>query len=299
MCVSFAYPNGTAVSGVLNRYIAARNISGSVNAKSPSNFAQINTQGFGVPNYSNDANSMNSLADKAISGNQWATAMHHGIGEDKHDWAATSLDAMKTHLDYLDKNRAKIWCETFGNVARYIRERDAAKVTVKSSDANSITVQITDGLADSIFNYPLTLRTTLPSGWTTAAVKQETKAVWDTIVTASSKQYIMFHAVPDGGDIVLSKDATGIADRSLRAVWSIGNPITRHRGSIIIDAQKFGNAHFNVTIFNVQGKLLAHYRHSFQGSNAVIPINTFKNETFFVKIAGVNPTYTEKFIPQF
>ena len=129
MCVSIAYPNGNAIAGCLKNYIAARNIQGANNPKTPSDFAQINTQGFGVGagNYKNDAASMNSWADAAASGNKWGTAMHHGIGnanDPKHSWAMTNIDEMVKHLDYLDKNRNKIWCETFGNVARYIKERD-------------------------------------------------------------------------------------------------------------------------------------------------------------------------------
>jgi hypothetical protein len=86
----------------------------------------------------------------------WATFCHHGIGSENHGYAVTKIDAVKSHLAYLDKNRDKIWCETFGNVARYIKERDKASLTVKSSTDNQITVSLTDDLADSIFNYPLT-----------------------------------------------------------------------------------------------------------------------------------------------
>ena len=97
-----------------------------------------------------DVNGLNSFADEAANKNGWGVYCHHGIGSDGHSWAVTNLNAMKEHLNYLDRNRDKIWCETFGNVARYIKERDAASLTVESSEPNQIKVKLTDNLPDNL-----------------------------------------------------------------------------------------------------------------------------------------------------
>ena len=231
MCATIAYPNCNTPGDaqVLQYYIAGRNCSGSVNSKSPSNWAEISSKMFGAGQCGcpNDAASFNSFADQAVSNNGWAVTCNHGIGSDTHTWAVTSLDAMKSHLGYLDQNRGKIWIETFGNVARYIHERDAAKITVKSSDVSGITAEVTDNLADSIYNFPLSIRTPLPSGWTTAVVKQNAKTVWDTIVTVGSKQYIMFKAVPNAGDVVISQNATKAIRRVSGSSAGAADPVTR------------------------------------------------------------------------
>ena len=46
--------------------------------------------------------------------------------------------------------------DTFGNVARYVKQRDAAKLTVQR-DATSATITLTTGLDASLFNLPLTV----------------------------------------------------------------------------------------------------------------------------------------------
>lgn len=298
MCVSFAYPNGTAVSGVLNRYIAARNIQGRTNPKTPPDFSQINTQGFGSGsgNYPNDAASMNKLADDAAAGNMWATSMNHGITPDKHDWAVTNLDEMVKHLDYLDKNRDKIWCETFGNVARYIKERNAAKITVKSSSSSSYTITVTDNLADSIFNYPLSIRCEMPSGWTTAMVKQGSKTMVDTIVTVSSKKYIMFKAVPNAGDVVVST-ATRTMERYFGFSNETASPVKRLHSALIIDPNRFEGSSLSVTLFNLQGKELARY--SLEGSQPhILQIGKMKGSALIAKVAGGGKMYVGTFLPE-
>ena len=303
MCATIAYPNGNTIAGAIGPYIAARNISGANNPKTPTNWAQINTQGFGsgAGGYANDAASMNSWADQAASGNKWATAMHHGIGgpnDPKHSWAMTSIDAMKSHLDYLDQHRDKIWCETFGNVARYIQERDAAKITVKSSAEKSFTITVTDNLADSIFNYPLSIRRELPSGWTTKPiVKQGTKTMSDTIVTVSSKQYLMFQAVPNAGDVVITY-GTSTIDRSHSLGFDGSTVVKRWHSSLIIDRNQFAGANLAVTLFDLQGKTIARYNLGTNESRVALPTNKVNHSTFIVKIAGNGKTHVETFFPR-
>jgi oligosaccharide reducing-end xylanase len=132
--------------------------------------------------------------------------MHHGIGSDSHLWAVTSLAAINTHLTYLYNNRDKFWVETFGNVARYIRERDTASVNTLTTTDTSITLQVTDNLADSIFNYPLSIRREVPDDWTGTTTTQNGMVVTDTIVTVSAKRCIMFKATPDAGEVVIRKN---------------------------------------------------------------------------------------------
>jgi hypothetical protein len=312
MCVSLAYPNGTTIAGALQTYIAARTIQGRTNAKTPGDFSQIATQGVGMGsgNYetvvTNESTDMNKLADEAASGNKWATAMHHGIGgssDPKHSWAFTDVGEMAKHLDYLDKNRSKIWCETFGNVARYIKEREAAKVTVKSSDAKSVTVTLTDNLADSIYNFPLSLRFECPTGWTESTAKQGTKVMPDTIITdaTSSKKYVMFQAVPNKGDVIVSsgKDDTSVA---MERFFGFGSnqvsPVKRLHGELIIDQSQFSGPGAAVTLFNLQGKELARYNLSGSASRVTLPIDKINRSALIVRISSANKSYVCTVLPQ-
>jgi oligosaccharide reducing-end xylanase len=300
MCATVAYPNCNTPgdAAVLQTYIAGRNCSGSLNSsKTPSNFAQINAKGFGSGSggYPNDAASMNSFADQAATAGGWAVCMHHGVGSDSHSWAVTNLAALTTHIDYLDKNRAKIWCETFGNVARYIKERDAATITVKSSSDNAVTITVTDNLADSIFNYPLTIRYEMPTGWTAAIVTQKNKNMTDSIITVSSKSYVQFRAIPDSGDIVI---APPVAVREHSFHSSTGTmSLNRNNSLLSINRDLFTGSNVAVTLFDLKGKVIARYKLGHDASSIVLP-NNINSSVFMIKVADGSKTYVDKFMPQ-
>ncbi len=224
---------------------------------------------------------------------------HHGIGQENpaHGWATTDLNAMKGHLDYLDQNRSKIWIETFGNVARYIRERDSASVTKKDSIEGKFTISVTDNLPDSIYDYPLTIRRPLPDGWTTAYVKQDGKAMDDTIVTVESKQYVMFKAVPDGGDVTISKDSGGVAVSSILRTGKSSPAMTIRNGILQIDRQRFGSDAI-LAIFTLQGKALGRRTLGAQESRIALPRDVVGGSTLLVSISGAGKRCISPFVPQ-
>ena len=256
-CVTVAYPNCQQNgASTLSYYIAGRNCDGNVNSKSPGNWEQISSKMFGTcGGCGNTASSMNDFANSAVSSNGWAVTCHHGIGSDSHGWAVTNLDAVKSHLEYLDQNRDKIWCETFGNVARYIHERDAATVTEKSADESSFTIEITDDLDDEIYNYPLTIRRPFPDGWVEdqMEITQNGEAIEAKVVD----NFIQFQAVPDGGDVVISSGIVpvrhGIHTNSILPTDVIGFANNR----LQISTKAFTGNSITVSIFNLNGKLLA------------------------------------------
>ncbi len=299
MCATIAYPNcNTPGDGqVLQTYIAGRNCNGQVNPKTPSSFAQIGSKMFGSGgcNCPNSANDLNSFADQAANSNGWAVTCHHGIGSDGHSWAVTNLDAMKQHLDYLDRNRDKIWCETFGNVARYIKERDAASLTVESSTENSVTAKLTDNLPDSIFNYPLSIRMELPEGWTTTMITQDGNEVEDTVITVNSKQYLMFKAVPDGGQILIQ---SGTMVRNQASVSAARKTIVLSKAGLSIDAAQFSGSTIAVSLFDLRGKLFARYSLNRSSSNLTIPVSALTSSAFVVRVTDGNTTVVSRCLVQ-
>lgn len=299
-CITIAYPNckNPGKSTVLNSYVAGRNCSGSDNSKSPGDFSEINAKGFGAGqgNYPNTASDLNKFASDAATGGKWGVYMHHGVGSGEHSWASTDVQAIKDHISYLDKNRNTIWCETFGNVARYIRERDAAKVTVTSSDDKSIKCTLTDNLPDATYDYPLSLRCELPSGWTNPTVTQNGKTMKDTIVTANSKSYLMFQAIPDGGEIVLSATTTAIKEQ--RKILETGKMVLIDNNSLSINSHQFSSSNIAVSIVDLRGKVIANYTLNNSESSVALPSKKLRNEAFFIKVSDGRKTYTEKVTPQ-
>ena len=142
--------------------------------------------------------------NSAVNSKGWCVYLLHGIDGDG-GWSSLPADTLRATLVYLSANQDKFWVSSFSNVARYIKERNAVSVTELSSQDSSITLQVTDALIDSIFNYPITLRRPLPEGWPSAVVTQNGQARYTRIVEVNSIQYIQFDVVPDSGDVLISK----------------------------------------------------------------------------------------------
>jgi hypothetical protein len=165
---------------------------------------------------------LNRLADNAAaSNNGWCVYLFHGIDNDG-GYSPVSTATLQGCVDYMDKNRQKFWIESFGNVIRYIRERNAVSIEEIAATPDSITLRVSDMLDDSIFNYPLSIRRRLPEGWRDADVFQAGNRMVSGIRDSSGATYVIFDAVPDGGTVSISKNASGTGKHAY-AVISPGN----------------------------------------------------------------------------
>ena len=205
-CLTLAYPycveGSEAITGTY--YIAARGCSGSLVPSTPANFLNISSFVCGPAGSINSAAAFNSQANAAAAANSWCVYLIHAIDND-NGYSPLASATLQASLDYLSTNRNKFWVETFGNVVRYIRERNASSVLETTNAANRITLQVTNSLKNSIYNFPITLRRPLPTNWLAAAVLQNNHAVSAQLLTVNSTNYVMFDVVPNGGDVVLTK----------------------------------------------------------------------------------------------
>jgi hypothetical protein len=309
MAVTIAYPNCTSPGDneVKKYYIAGRVCGGQMNSKTPANFMGINGIFCGNGNSLGGASVINTtqgligVADQASSQGGWGVYLLHGVGQEPSQYSNCSpvnSDALKGCLESLDKNRNTVWVETFGNVARYIIERNAVSIAKKDSSEKGITISVTDTKPDSIFNFPLSIRRPLPEGWTTAVVTQKGKQVSDTIVTVNSKKYVMFQAVPDGGDVLISQIATKIIKPASGLGFDESMPVKRLHSAIVVDPSRFTGSRLNVTLFNLSGKELARYSFGSKESDISVPIGKIGNSAFLVKVAGGGKSYVGTFLPQ-
>jgi oligosaccharide reducing-end xylanase len=170
----------------------------------PSDFMDISSLVCGSQGSVRTTQDFNAMAESAAAKNGWCVYLIHGIDNDG-GYSPIPAATLRGSLDYLSANKDKFWVETFGNVVRYIRERDAASVAEISSAADRITLRVTGGLDHSVFDYPITVRRPLPAGWAAATVDQSSRPVEAQIVEVGSGRFIVFDVVPDGGDIVLSR----------------------------------------------------------------------------------------------
>ena len=205
-CVTLAYPycvvpNETVVA---QYYIAGRGCAGFLNSSTPADFYNINSYVLGSAGPYTTAASIISLANSATNSQSWCVYLIHSI-DVNDDYSPVSSSALQGSVSYLSTNQDKFWVETFGNVVRYIKERNASSVVETANSENSITIQVTNSLDNAIYNYPITLRRPVPAGWPAVAVTQNGRPIAAKPVSLNSTNYVMFDVVPNGGGILLSK----------------------------------------------------------------------------------------------
>lgn len=292
-CVTIAYPNCNVPGSrteLARCYIAGRSCNGQIEKKTPDDFYRTAAIMAGSVNI-NTADGFNSKSNEAASTGGWLIWCHHGVGDDGHGYSNTAVHALSGNLDFLEENRDKLWTETYGNVARYIRERDAVTLAVTTSDERSITLEVTDDLTDSIFNYPLTFRRPLPDGWSKAVVTQNAETVDDTVVTVDGKKYIMFTAVPDGGEVVISSGGTPVRYGSTQG--TLDNPvrITLSENQLLISgATTATDGPIAVRFFTLTGTLLSQY-HLTKKATDRIPIDKIAATAFIAVVTAGGKLY--------
>ncbi|OGP99943.1 MAG: hypothetical protein A2Z40_03055 [Deltaproteobacteria bacterium RBG_19FT_COMBO_60_16] len=113
-----------------------------------------------------------------------------------------------TYLDYLKTKN--LWVGTFGAAVKYIQERTYATISVLSISSDQMVLSLTDTLDDAIYDQPLTLRSEVPSGWSTVSVQQGSGSSTEVRpVVEGTRWVIYYNAVPDRGLITLKDPQVG------------------------------------------------------------------------------------------
>lgn len=303
-CIDIAYPNcNKATESLLAKYYVAGRICGNaVNAKNPSNFFNISAYICGSTGSYTTTASIITLANSAASSNGWLVYLIHGIDNDGGYSPVTSA-TLQGAVNYFDTTgKTKYWVQTFGNVVRYIKERNAASVTQLSRGTDSISLKVTDTLNDTIFNYPITIRRALPSGWLSAVVSQKDSLIVSQIKDSNSIKYVIFNAVPDGGNIVISRSSTHI-----QRMKPSGASITRdlkvwiNHSHLLVGAPAFAGHQLNIAIYDLKGVQLAHFnavRTSSQLISIVLPQAVIKTGMCIVHVTDGHSSWSKQCVIQ-
>ena len=208
-CLTIAYPNCVVGDKALcsQFYIAARICSGQIEASTPSDFMNISSFVCGTQGSIQRSEDFFNKAAGAVRTRGWVVFLIHAL-DGESGYSPTSSVQLRGALDSLKAHRDTYWVSSFVNIARYIKERNSASVKEIAASDSAITVRVTDSLPDSIYNYPVTIRRPLPSGWISASLTQGGKSVGAQIVVENSTKYVMFDVIPDNGDIIMRKSTT-------------------------------------------------------------------------------------------
>lgn len=201
-CFSIAYPYCAKPDEqlVAANYGAARICDSYIESATPRNYLAISSFGIGSESRYKDAASVTSLFEQTAEKGGWCVLLIHEI-DNGTGYSPYSSAALDTTLQFLDARRDQFWTATFSDVAKYARERDAAQITQTSVSDSEINITIATNLPTDVYNVALTLRTTLPEGWTSATLEQNGAAIEASI----NEGVIEFNAQPDGSNITLRK----------------------------------------------------------------------------------------------
>ena len=143
-----------------------------------------------------------SWVDKSLAaGNVWLVMVSHGV--DGIGWEPKTHSEINEYLAYMKSKENKLWIATFQDVAKYMRERMHADVHWYA-DAAAISVVLRQSLTDLSYDLPLTLKTSVPSGWERVAVRQGGRSQVVPVVQDQGHSYVLYQAVPNGEVVTLA-----------------------------------------------------------------------------------------------
>lgn len=140
----------------------------------------------------------------AAHDNIWLVLVFHGV--DGIGWEALSSDTLDTYFRYMRSNEEALWIATFGDVARYMRERMSATVTSEQK-GKKILVELTHPLDTLQYDLPLTLKTYVPASWQEVQMEQGAQGAKKQLRAQSDSlgTYVLYRAMPGAGRVLLSK----------------------------------------------------------------------------------------------
>jgi peptidoglycan/xylan/chitin deacetylase (PgdA/CDA1 family) len=131
----------------------------------------------------------------------WLVLTHHGV--EGIGWEALPRQELDEYFSYIKNHENKLWIATFGDVTKYMRERQSAKVQSSLKD-NKITVVINNPLNKTMYNLPLTFKTYVPANWKKVNIAQGSKKQTVNTKTDESGVYVVYQALPNASPVILT-----------------------------------------------------------------------------------------------
>jgi hypothetical protein len=134
--------------------------------------------------------------------NTWLVLVFHGIDDMGYEALPSTL--LDEYFQYIKSKNDKLWVATFGDVTRYIREREHGKA-VASLVGNTIQVKVNHSLDGKMYYLPVTLKTYVSAGWTNVTVTQGQKSKKVRSAKDDHGTYILYQAQPNEAVVTLKK----------------------------------------------------------------------------------------------
>jgi peptidoglycan/xylan/chitin deacetylase (PgdA/CDA1 family) len=201
-CLTFAWPfnryNAKVEALAAKYYISARQGEGVLEVASPKDMFATRS----VP-FADTAEQMNRIADTAIMKNRWLIELLHRVHPEPYSLTYTIDDSLRMHLDYLVSKRDSLWIAPYGEVVRYIKERDSSSLSLQETSDSALVYKLVHPLDDSVYDLPLSLEIPLEEDAQVESVSQGADSLPFQIAAHGEDRTIRLAARPNAGGIVI------------------------------------------------------------------------------------------------
>ncbi len=207
----FAYPysmlNPTVRTATANHYIAARAVSGMTVSATPADFYAIGSYAWEQTHTWQD---MIVATNTALARGEWAVDMIHGC--DGEGWSPPASADYALYFDHIkaQSDLGVLWVAPFGEVVRYIKERDAATADVTVDGQGVHTVAVTSAQPLPPTPVRLTISFPAPATWTTIQATDEGgQPVPASLVQRNGLPYALVDVLPEAPGEVAEVTVSG------------------------------------------------------------------------------------------
>lgn len=204
-CETIAYPYGDSNARVRRYarryYLAARQAKQGVNPPNPPDMMNVKSV---IPFGSTSMRSLERRIKRSLRKKGWTVWMFHGTKD--QGWEPLPLTRFRAIFKLIKGYEERLWIGTFGDVAKYIKQRQQAKLQVLQAGPKGIKFRLRHKL-DKRYTQTMTVALSVPAEWTQLLARQG-KAMLKPIPTKSPKgcsclRKILLNIQPNGGEVQL------------------------------------------------------------------------------------------------
>lgn len=146
---------------------------------------------------------MQSWVDTAtIRTDTWLVLVIHGV--DGLGYEALPHTLLQQYFNYIKARQNKLWIATFGDVTKYMREREGTQIK-SSFKKDKIVIHLNSSLDKAVYNMPLTIKTYVQAGWKQVNITQGEHVQNERILTDGYGNYVTYKVNNDREQVVISK----------------------------------------------------------------------------------------------
>ena len=163
---------------------------------------------FAIPShviYSDDTVAeLKGKVDTAVTNGSWYSMLLHGTNDVNPETAELTInkEVCDEVFEYIGTHK-DVWAGSMTEVLQYIYEKKNCTSTVNWIRENAMSLSLTDTLDNARFDFPLTLKVNVPSGWTNVTITQNSESIQVSAFEEGGKIYAYINVVPDNGEVVL------------------------------------------------------------------------------------------------